>query len=129
MMGIIEVDEKACFLCQTSPAGHVCQHCKNVSFCNDDHFQIHRKEKDAKSEKCWPFKIGKDEVKGNVMVASRDIQAGETILEEQPAVWGPNNKSKPVCLECLKPVQANEESIVTSVCSKCHFPVCGEKCE
>ena len=29
--------------------------------------------------------------------------AGLTILEESPVVWGPNNKSLPLCLSCLKP--------------------------
>jgi hypothetical protein len=41
---------------------------------------------------------------GNVMVAGRDISATETILEEPAAVWGPNCKSKTICLECLKPL-------------------------
>ena len=45
--------------------------------------------------------------KGNVMIAARDIPAGSTVLEEEPAIWGPNNKSLPVCLGCLKPIGHN----------------------
>ena len=37
------------------------------------------------------------------MVASRNISATETILEEAAAIWGPNCKSRSVCLQCLRP--------------------------
>ena len=72
------------------------------------------------------------------MVATRDIKMGETILEEKPAVWGPNNKSYPLCLDCLQPVKFKEvssgdgelkEKVVDSFCSKCGFPVCNQKCK
>ena len=89
--------------------------------------------------KCWPFCIETRQDVGRIMVATRDIRAGEVILEEAPAVWGPNSKSAAVCLECLKPcitsVTTDEENlsdlseISMKTCSKCHFPVCGEECK
>ncbi len=39
---------------------------------------------------------------GRYVVAARDIDALEVILEDSPAVFGPNNNTPPVCLECLK---------------------------
>ena len=58
------------------------------------------------------------------MVATRDIKAMEIILEEdKPAVSGPMYESRPVCLECLGPVDGS----VT--CDKCSLPLCGEACK
>lgn len=90
---------------------------------------------------CWPFRIDTRPNVGRIMVATRDIRAGEIILEEMPAVWGPNNKSAAVCLECLKPafkltdksndenVDHNQGGILINTCSKCHFPICGDECK
>ena len=89
---------------------------------------------------CWPFYIDTLPTVGRVMIASRDIRAGEIILEEMPAIWGPNNKSPAVCLGCLKPtwksmekndVVENDEVVDTTLrtCSKCKFPVCGTECK
>lgn len=90
---------------------------------------------------CWPFCIETRPLIGRIMVATRDIRAGETILEEPPAVWGPNSKSTAVCLECLSsPPKILESECnnkqdeaddirATNKCSKCQFPVCGNKCK
>ena len=90
---------------------------------------------------CWPFRIETKPEIGRIMVAIRDIRAGEIILEEMPAVWGPNNKSPAVCLNCLKPAlkvqtkpnddnSENEiEDIIINTCSKCLFPICGKECK
>ena len=65
------------------------------------------------------------------MVAASDIPAGTTVLEEAPAVWGPNNKSLPVCLGCLKPTAALGSNVIDEdkTCSKCRFPMCSKTCE
>ena len=166
---VIEIDEDSCFLCQSKLGtnGKVCEHCQEaIKYCCDDHYAVHRGSirrrggggKKDESDSCgidnpgsssgrnqdsggvcWPFRIGRHAVKGNVMVASRDVRAGETILEEHPAVWGPNVKTTPVCVECLSSQPRteemvskdglNKEKIVTSTCSKCGFPVCGTECK
>ena len=141
---MIQLDPDACFLCQKPDQG--CNRCPKCSMvhCGTDHLAVHRGSSKKHPEICWPFRIGRRDVVGNVMVASRDIKAGETILEEKPAVWGPNNKSVPLCLDCLQPVKFVEKTIekveeegtipvtkkvVNSFCSKCGFPVCNEKCK
>ena len=53
---------------------------------------------------CWPFCIDTFPSVSRIMIATRDIRAGEIILEEMPAIWGPSNKSAAVCLGCLKPI-------------------------
>ena len=51
------------------------------------------------------------------MVANRDIQAGEIILEEQPLTFGP------VCSTgCYRPVDGS------FLCSECGWPMCCQAC-
>ena len=66
---------------------------------------------------------------GNVMSAVRDVQPGEVVLVERPAVFGPDTRSAKaarregnVCVECLSS-KAKEK------CPRCGFPACDEKCE
>eukprot|EP00095_Tigriopus_kingsejongensis_P008846 snap_masked-scaffold15_size728074-processed-gene-2.0 protein:Tk08846 transcript:snap_masked-scaffold15_size728074-processed-gene-2.0-mRNA-1 annotation:"protein isoform a" len=62
------------------------------------------------------------QIVGRFMVATRDIQPLELILEDSPAVFGPNHDTEPICLECLVPVDGS------FLCPICGLPLCGEKC-
>ena len=42
-------------------------------------------------------------------------------------VVGPNYKGRPVCLECLKPVEGWAR-VVGRRCPRCSYPVCGPEC-
>lgn len=127
-----------CFLCRKSSSLN-CADCGEIGACTPDHLSVHRGTRDVGRGKCLPFRIETRSGVGNVMVAVRHIKASETILEEYPAVWGPKNKSLPVCLQCLKPcvtkkADESEDSnakpnIDGSMCSLCGYPVCDEKCE
>merc|ERR1711892_1025082 len=66
---------------------------------------------------CLPVKIEHRQGVGICCVATMDISPGETILLDTPAVWGPNLKSAPKCLNCLAPWQG-------FLCPECKFPVC-----
>ena len=46
---------------------------------------------------------------------------GQTILNERPAVWGPNLKSGPKCCNCLARWRGYS-------CPECQFPVCDADC-
>jgi hypothetical protein len=77
------------------------------------------------SFRCLSFHMEHRDVVGNVMVAHRNVEAGEVVLEETPAVLGPCNKAgrlNNVCVECLS-TKAKER------CEKCGFPVCDKECE
>ena len=144
--------QKRCFLCRTAVElsssdvnKNVCSFCPKSSatiyYCSPEHLSLHRgnshKNRTYTEIICWPFCIETKPLIGRIMVATRDIRAGETILEEQPAVWGPNSISTAVCLECLNPpkilhLECNDkqdESTIHSInkCSKCRFPVCGRE--
>ena len=56
---------------------------------------------------CLPFRVGKDEEKGNIVVAVRDIKPFETILVDTPAIVGPFDDSLPECPECFREVSVS----------------------
>jgi len=104
-----------CFLCR-SPSSVVCGECGAHS-CSPAHGDIHRHAVAG----CLPVKIEHRQGVGNCCVATRDISPGETILLDTPAVWGPNLKSAPKCLNCLGAWRG-------ALCPDCQFPVCDEQC-
>ncbi|CAB4062395.1 unnamed protein product [Lepeophtheirus salmonis] len=115
----------------------VCPHCasssSSVEACSNDHLKVHYSPKSIKkgkeTESCSSFKIGTKPHIGNVMLASKDIRAGDVVFIERPAVWGPDSKSRPVCLNCLENKSSNQLEAERYFCSKCGFPVCNEECE
>ena len=58
------------------------------------------------------------------MVAVRDIEALETILEERAAACGPKLQHSPVCVECFQDVDMSE----CDQCPRCHLPFCSTHC-
>ena len=60
---------------------------------------------------------------GRFLVATRDIDPLELIIEDDPAIFGPNHDTVTACLECLLPVDGSY------LCSKCDLPLCSEDCE
>eukprot|EP00095_Tigriopus_kingsejongensis_P012445 maker-scaffold89_size390429-snap-gene-0.18 protein:Tk12445 transcript:maker-scaffold89_size390429-snap-gene-0.18-mRNA-1 annotation:"protein isoform b-like" len=57
------------------------------------------------------------------MVATRDIEALEMILWEQPAVIGPYTREAQGCLQCFQKVSS------PYTCQRCNLPVCDAKCQ
>jgi hypothetical protein len=55
-------------------------------------------------------------------VALRTIEAGETILKENPLIFGPQGPM-PLCLGCCQTVTKNSPR-----CEKCGVPVCSKAC-
>ena len=105
-----------CFLCSTE-TDKVCQSCEMINFCTSNHLSTHRPDED-----CLPYKIEYMEGVGRIVVAVRDIIAGEVVLTETSLVSGPGCKTPPVCVECLSDWSGE------SVCCACGWPVCGDKC-
>ncbi len=66
------------------------------------------------------YEIRTNEVEGRHMVASRDIKAGELIVQELPCSLGPGHFTAPVCLGCYKFVDGS------ALCSRCGWPLCSE---
>lgn len=69
-----------------------------------------------------PYAVVESTELGRHWVATRDIAAGEVLLEERPLVVGPKAGSQSVCLACYAPTTGYK-------CSTCGWPVCGPQCE
>ena len=68
---------------------------------------------------CLPYRIEYREGVGRMVVAVRDIMAGEVVLADTALLSGPGGSTPPVCCDCLSVWQGGY------VCSRCGWPVCG----
>ena len=57
-----------------------------------------------KDSYCFPYRAGVVPGKGRVLFATRDVAPLELVLVDPGTVVGPNYKSEPVCLQCLRSV-------------------------
>ena len=48
------------------------------------------------------YMVRHEERCGRLLVAARDIVAGEVLFTDQPGAVGPDTNPKPVCLNCYK---------------------------
>ena len=98
-----------------------CSGCLRVAYCGAQHQRIHWKREHRLG--CCPYKIvrGGPDV-GRFVVATRDIKAGEVIMEEPPITIGPKQYTAPVCLGCYVPVDAKNR------CDRCQWPLCSPAC-
>ncbi|KAF6205254.1 hypothetical protein GE061_019422 [Apolygus lucorum] len=60
---------------------------------------------------------------GRYAVTTKNLEAGDVILQESPFVVGPLKDSEFVCLACYKPL---ENPI--ALCKTCGWPICSEEC-
>nr|XP_021189756.2 SET domain-containing protein SmydA-8 [Helicoverpa armigera] len=117
-----------CEVCQ-QPANQICGGCKLVYYCSRPHQKLGWRE--GHKFKCCAFKIQYSDTLGRHMVATRDIQQGEMIIKEKPAVIGPRITCPTVCLTCGKSLDPKEfhSNWDYYKCSKCNWPMCGPECE
>ncbi|XP_075212902.1 SET domain-containing protein SmydA-8-like isoform X2 [Lycorma delicatula] len=68
------------------------------------------------------FKVERNDKVGRYAVASRDLEPGETFLEELPIAVGPKSCSPLLCLGCYTYVDGS------ILCSQCRWPICSSEC-
>ena len=61
---------------------------------------------------------------GRLVVAGRDIKAGEIIMKDGAAALGPDNNPRPVCLVCLARLVKGQ----VVACRGCGWPLCSVAC-
>lgn len=111
--------KNACAVC-SAPATHRCANCRTAGYCGRAHQRAHWK--DGHKAACHPYAVIECPELGRHWVATRDIAAGEVLLEERPLAVGPKAGSPAVCLACYAPS-------ARAACSACGWPVCGPQCE
>ena len=111
-----------CVICN-GPSIHSCDNCKTIQYCS---FFCKNEDKNNDLHKCLPYKIGFDETCGRMLVASRDIAAGEILFTDARGAVGlrTDDPLQPVCLNCYKTLSG-----MMHKCSTCHAPLCGPSCE
>ncbi|XP_045451281.1 SET domain-containing protein SmydA-8-like [Melitaea cinxia] len=75
-----------------------------------------------KQELCYEIKHSKE--MGRYITASRDIKAGEVIIEAPALVVGPCSGCALICLGCYREV---DETNITK-CTGCKWPLCSRSC-
>jgi len=105
----------------------LCSGCRNVFYCRRE---CQAKDWSTHKENCkefakLPYRVERSPILGRFLSATKDLPAGELILQESPMVVGPRQLTKPVCLGCHKEIESASEMIK---CVRCNWPVCSRKC-
>lgn len=108
-----------CFFCGDSEQTEQCDICHISSYC-EEHEHIHKHSSD---ETCYPWRVETREGVGRVVIAERDIQCHEIVLDEEPVGVSPTQDSPLLCLACFKLLDPD-----TALECECGFLMCNESC-
>ena len=64
------------------------------------------------------------EGRGRSVVANKQLEVGDVILEERAVAWGPKQLSPCCCLACCAPLAYTH----ISWCTRCGLPLCNQNC-
>ena len=95
----------------------MCSLCGEVAFCSQEHWRLH-----SNGSSCFPYQIEYQEGVGRRLVATKQINPGETVFEEEAIAVGPNQESGPLCLGCMAAVDGS------FTCERCGYPLCDKEC-
>ena len=112
---------KECEVCN-APCELACKGCQKAFYCSRLHQVSDWPQHKAD---CFPAIFIKNDVGEKILVATKGIPAGGTILKEKPLILLPSTTEPAdhICLGCY-------EEVETSVsCSKCKWDICSSKCE
>ena len=68
-----------------------------------------------------PYTVVQTRDRGKCVIAARDIEAGELVLEDRPLLVTPLIKSKPQCLQCARSVAQLKMRMRCGGGSRCKF--------
>ncbi|KAK3877376.1 hypothetical protein Pcinc_017909 [Petrolisthes cinctipes] len=111
----------ACGICEVS-AHLSCSGCGKVHYCGKEHQRQHWPQH---RQQCQPFKLVSSAVAGSYLVSTRQLEAGQVLMEDTPLVVGPMAESAGVCLGCHELIPESDEVLH---CPGCHWPICSLKC-
>lgn len=106
----------------------LCSGCKHIFYCSREHqkkhWGSHKEECKGMARLCW--RVERDDMVGRFLVATKDLEEGELVLNETPMVVGPRQLTKPVCLGCHQELTPTSPRIQ---CARCNWPVCSVRCQ
>ena len=70
------------------------------------------------------YSILEEERCGRLLIAARDISAGELIFSDVAGAVGPDNNPGPICLTCYKRLPG-----LVYRCRHCGWPLCSPHCQ
>ena len=109
---------RKCVVCGLS-AENWCGGCGNVSYCGVKH---QKQDWTSHKNQCHPWRIAKSDQLGQYLVAGRDLDPGDVVLDDDVSVLGPADGDTRVCLGCYYPTHGY-------TCSTCGVPLCGPSCQ
>lgn len=111
-----------CKVCD-APTTSCCKSCFSTYYCSRDHQKAHWK---IHKNDCYPVKVVNED-QARLLVAAKDLQQGQKILEELPILVTPNTRSENglTCLGCCK--RLNPTTVVP--CIQCGWPLCSIQCD
>jgi len=110
-----------CAVCSKADALLSCMTCSSAVYCSKT---CQLKDSNNKHHKCMPYTILYEERCGRLLMAARDISAGEIIFTDIPGAVGPDNNPKPICLTCYKSLPG-----LVYRCRYCTWPLCSPFCQ
>ncbi|XP_076636714.1 SET and MYND domain containing, arthropod-specific, member 5 isoform X2 [Colletes latitarsis] len=97
-----------------------CSGCKQQGYCSKDH---QRRDWPRHKLICKAWEIHESPELGRHLLASRDLNPGDSIISESPLVWGPNiHTFQTVCVGCGK------QCSFDYTCLMCLWPACQINC-
>uniref|UniRef100_A0A182MY56 SET domain-containing protein n=1 Tax=Anopheles dirus TaxID=7168 RepID=A0A182MY56_9DIPT len=81
--------------------------------------------KETPAETNLPYRMERSEQVGRYLVASRDLKAGEVIIETPPLIVGPCAETEPVCVGCHSTFDAGS---TICRCEVCGWRICSANC-
>lgn len=85
------------------------------------------------------YDIGRSEEVGRFMRAKKNLEPGEVIFTDQPAVVGPDSQSLPLCTVCWRSTRGSSEATFyfyisrkvsgDFICPDCRWPLCDANCQ
>merc|ERR1712142_1071931 len=82
-----------CVVCSEEVTTLTCTTCSLVRYCSTT-CQV--QDTNSKHHQCLPYTILHENRCGRLLMASRDISAGEVLFNDIPGAVGPDNNPKPV---------------------------------
>merc|ERR1712123_171698 len=87
-----QADHAPCVVCSHHKASIPCLTCSTVNYCSTT-CQV--KDSNNDHHACLPYTILHENRCGRLLMASRDISAGEVLFNDIPGAVGPDNNPKP----------------------------------